>query len=130
MTVIFGNLTTAFTNFGAALASGQDTTAARDALNSEVAKDALYLVYIGIGMLATTYIYMYSWIYSGEMTTRRIREAYLRSVLRQNVAFFDKIGAGEVTTRITSDMHLIQEGISEKIPITFQFIAQFVCLVL
>lgn len=69
-------------------------------------------------------------VYTGEMTTRRIRERYLRSVLRQNVGFFDKIGAGEVTTRITSDMHLIQEGISEKIPITFQFIAQFVCLAL
>src|SRR5436305_10611224 len=46
---------------------------------------------------------------------RRIREDYLRSVLRQNIAYFDKLGAGEVTTRITSDTHLIQDGISEKV---------------
>lgn len=72
-------------------------------------------------------IYMFTWVMTGEKTSRRIREAYLRSILRQNIGFFDKIGAGEVTTRITSDIHLIQEGISEKIPITFQFIAQFVC---
>ena len=64
-------------------------------------------------------------VYTGETTTRRIREAYLRAVLRQNIGFFDSLGAGEVTTRITSDMHLIQEGISEKIPITCQFISTF-----
>jgi ATP-binding cassette subfamily B (MDR/TAP) protein 1 len=58
------------------------------------------------------------------VTTKRIREAYLRSVLRQNIGFFDTLGAGEVTTRITSDMHLIQEGISEKIPITAQFFGE------
>ena len=63
-------------------------------------------------------------IYTGEVTTKRIREAYLRSVLRQNIGFFDTLGAGEVTTRITSDMHLIQEGLSEKIPITAQFFGQ------
>jgi ATP-binding cassette subfamily B (MDR/TAP) protein 1 len=68
---------------------------------------------------------MASWIYTGETTTRRIREGYLRAVLRQNVGFFDQLGAGEVTTRITSDIHLIQEGISEKVPITFQFVSQF-----
>lgn len=125
MTVVFGNLTTAFVEFGTAVAYGQDTTGARGRLFHEVNKDALFLLYIGIGMFCTTYIYMASWIYTGETTTRRIREAYLRSVLRQNIGFFDSLGAGEVTTRITSDMHLIQEGISEKIPITAQFIATF-----
>lgn len=120
MTLIFGNLTTSFTEYGTRLALGQDTTDARSRLFDEVNKDALYLVYIGIGMLVATYIYMAAWIWTGETTTRRIREGYLRSILRQNVGFFDQIGAGEVTTRITSDVHLIQEGISEKVPITFQ----------
>lgn len=54
MTLIFGNLTTAFTEYGTRLATGQDTSAARDHLFDEVNKDALYLVYIGIGMLAAT----------------------------------------------------------------------------
>lgn len=59
-----------------------------------------------------------TWIYTGETNTRRIREAYLKAVLRQNVALHDKMGAGEVTTRIETDTHLIQEGISDKISIT------------
>ena len=46
--------------------------------------------------------------YTGERMTQKIREAYLRAILRQNVAFFDNVGAGEVATRITADMNLIQ----------------------
>ena len=58
---------------------------------------------------------MFTWIYSGETTTRRIRERYLRAVMRQNIAYFDRVGAGAITTRIETDTHLIQEGISEKV---------------
>jgi hypothetical protein len=54
MTLIFGNLTTAFTDFGTRLALGQDTSEAREYLFNEVDKDALYLVYIGIGMLVAS----------------------------------------------------------------------------
>jgi ATP-binding cassette subfamily B (MDR/TAP) protein 1 len=46
--------------------------------------------------------------YTGERMTQKIREAYLRAILRQNVAFFDNVGTGEVATRITADMNLIQ----------------------
>jgi ATP-binding cassette subfamily B (MDR/TAP) protein 1 len=45
-------------------------------------------------------------MYTGESTTRRIRENYLQAVLRQNVAWYDKVGAGEVTTRIQVRPHL------------------------
>ena len=55
-----------------------------------------------------------------------MRLAYLRAVLRQDIAYFDQLGAGEVTTRIQSDIQLIQEGISDKIPISVMFIATFV----
>jgi len=40
---------------------------------------------------------------------------YLQAVLRQNIAFFDRLGAGEVTNRISHDVDLIQDGISDKV---------------
>ena len=40
---------------------------------------------------------------------------YLQAVLRQNIAFFDRLGAGEVTNRVSNDAELIREGISEKV---------------
>lgn len=52
MTILFGNLTTAFTNyFGLRLTGASDEvlSAASTALFREVNKDVLILVYIGIG---------------------------------------------------------------------------------
>ena len=46
--------------------------------------------------------------YIGQVLTQRIRGAYLRAVLRQNIAFFDNLGAGEITSRIAGDTNLIQ----------------------
>jgi ATP-binding cassette subfamily B (MDR/TAP) protein 1 len=54
-------------------------------------------------MLVCTFIYMYIWVYTGEINAKRIRERYLRAILRQDIRFFDKVGAGEVTTRIQTD---------------------------
>lgn len=73
-----------------------------------------------------TYIYMCAWLHTGDAITRRIREAYLSALLRQDVSYFDAVGAGEVTNRLQTDMHLIQEGISDKIPISVMLISTFV----
>jgi ATP-binding cassette subfamily B (MDR/TAP) protein 1 len=56
----------------------------------------------------SVFITMAGFSYTGERMTQKIREAYLRAILRQNVAFFDNVGTGEVATRITADMNLIQ----------------------
>ena len=58
--------------------------------------------------------------------TQKIREHYLAAIMRQNIAFFDKLGAGEITTRITSDTNLVQDGISQKIGLTLTAFATFV----
>lgn len=54
-------------------------------------------------MFLATYAYMYIWVYTGEVNARRVRERYLQAVLRQDVAYFDNVGAGEVATRIQTD---------------------------
>lgn len=57
----------------------------------------------GVAMFICTYIYIYIWVRTAESTAKRIRERYLKAILRQDIAFFDKVGAGEVTTRIQTD---------------------------
>jgi hypothetical protein len=54
-------------------------------------------------MFFCTFTYMYIWVYTGEVGAKRLREHYLQAVLRQDIAFFDKVGAGEVATRIQTD---------------------------
>src|SRR6266436_1290958 len=54
-------------------------------------------------MFFCTFTYMYIWVYTGEVGAKRLRERYLQAVLRQDIAFFDNVGAGEVATRIQTD---------------------------
>ena len=74
----------------------------------------------------SVYISTVGFIYTGEHISAKIRERYLEACLRQNIGFFDDIGAGEITTRITSDTNLVQDGISEKVGLTLAAVATFV----
>ncbi|KAI3555130.1 ABC transporter, partial [Colletotrichum abscissum] len=119
MTVIFGNLQGTFQNYFAG-------TTSKDDFNSEMASLVLYFVYLAIGVFVCQYITTVGFIYTGEHISAKIREHYLQSCMRQNIGFFDKLGAGEVTTRITADTNLIQDGISEKVGLTLAAIATFI----
>ena len=57
-------------------------------------------------MFICTYIYMCTWVYTSEATAKRIRERYLKAILRQDIAFFDNVGPGEVTARIQTDTRM------------------------
>ena len=74
----------------------------------------------------TTYIATLGFIYTGEHVAQKIREQYLAAILRQNIGFFDKLGAGEITTRITADTNLVQDGLSEKVGLTMNALATFI----
>ncbi|KAK9469165.1 P-loop containing nucleoside triphosphate hydrolase protein [Lipomyces arxii] len=76
---------------------------------------SLYLVYIGIADVALSHIKTFVFIDRGEVLSARIREHYLAATLKQNIGYFDKLGSGEITSRITSDTILVQEAMSEKI---------------
>lgn len=119
MTVLFGNIQHTFQQrfFGGM---------SYDDFVGELNKFVLYFVYLGIGEFIVTYICTVGFIYTGEHISAKIREHYLESCMRQNIGFFDKIGAGEVTTRITADTNLIQDGISEKVSLTIAALATFV----
>jgi ATP-binding cassette, subfamily B (MDR/TAP), member 1 len=118
MTVIFGNLQGSFQNYFQGLLS-------YDNFLHEMTTLVLYFVYLAIGEFVCVYIATVGFIYTGEHISAKIREHYLESCMRQNIGFFDKLGAGEVTTRITADTNLIQDGLSEKVGLTLSAIATF-----
>lgn len=78
----------------------------------------MYYVYLAIGQFIAVYISTVGFNYGGERAAVKIRERYLRAILSQNVAYFDVIGAGEITASISRDATLVQEGISEKVALT------------
>ncbi|KAI6046276.1 P-loop containing nucleoside triphosphate hydrolase protein [Pisolithus marmoratus] len=141
MTLVFGRLIQDFVTFATALeiyqsaeSSGNTTAISSakqnfDSAASEfrrgAAQDASYLAYIGVGMAVCTWTYMYLWIYTGEVNAKRIREKYLQAILRQDIAYFDNVGAGEVATHIQTDTHLVQQGISEKVALAINYLSAF-----
>ncbi|KAK7432079.1 hypothetical protein QQZ08_001369 [Neonectria magnoliae] len=118
MIVVFGSLQGTFQDFF----QGDADVAA---FSKELGRTVLYFVYLAIGGFVATYTSTVGFIYTGEHVSAKIRERYLEHCLRQNIGFFDKLGAGEVTTRITADTNLIQEGISEKVGLTLAALSTF-----
>lgn len=117
MTVIFGNLSGSFSDLTLGKIAGN--------FNSILVKYVLYFIYLAIAEFFLVYISTVLFIYTGEHITSKVRQQYLRAILRQNIGFFDKLGAGEITTRITADTNLVQEAISEKVGLTLTGVAAF-----
>jgi ATP-binding cassette, subfamily B (MDR/TAP), member 1 len=57
---------------------------------------------------------------TGERQSARIRGLYLKTILRQDIAFFDtETTTGEVIGRMSGDTVLIQDAIGEKVRCLF-----------
>ncbi|ORX77993.1 P-loop containing nucleoside triphosphate hydrolase protein [Basidiobolus meristosporus CBS 931.73] len=122
---LFGDLIDNFSSkfsSGAAAMTPEEVGEFRDGVNHKI----LQLIYVAIGYFVLTYAYTVCWSLIGERLTRQVREHYLRSVLRQNIAYFNQLGSGEVSSRITGDTQIIQNGTSEKVGLCIQSISYFI----
>lgn len=118
-TLVFGSLTQVFTDF---FVYGTNP----DEFQRTVNHNTLYFVYLGVGISVASFIQTYLHVDRGEVIASRIRQHYLQAILRQNIAYFDHVGAGEITSRITSDVTQIQDGISEKVGLILAGFATFI----
>ncbi|WVZ69167.1 hypothetical protein U9M48_018000 [Paspalum notatum var. saurae] len=67
------------------------------------------------------------WTITGERQATRIRSLYLKSVLRQDIAFFDvEMTTGQVVSRMSGDTVLVQDAIGEKVGKFLQLVATFI----
>ncbi|KAL5768743.1 hypothetical protein ACOSQ2_015526 [Xanthoceras sorbifolium] len=85
----------------------------------EVEKCSLYFVYLGLAVMVVAFMEGYCWSKTSERQVLKIRYKYLEAVLRQEVGFFDSQEAttSEIINSISTDTSLIQEVLSEKVPI-------------
>ncbi|KAJ3163045.1 hypothetical protein HDU86_002214 [Geranomyces michiganensis] len=113
MTLVFSGLVDAFT------ARTQGTITTGEFL-ATLHQHVLYFVYLAIGMATACYSQMVCWNLSSERQTTVIRKLYLQSILRQSRAFFDTHNTGELSSRLTADIELIQNGTSEKVGLFIQ----------
>ncbi|XP_061375398.1 ABC transporter B family member 4-like [Gastrolobium bilobum] len=115
MTLLFGQM---IDRFG----SNQQNTD----IVKEVSKVSLKFMYLAVGSGVAAFLQVACWMVTGERQAARIRGLYLKTILRQDVAFFDKeTNTGEVIGRMSGDTVLIQDAMGEKVGQFLQLIATF-----
>ncbi|XP_010523879.1 PREDICTED: ABC transporter B family member 4-like [Tarenaya hassleriana] len=116
MTILFGDVVDAF---------GQNQN--RSDVSKDISKVALKFIYLGIGTLAAAFLQVSGWMISGERQAARIRSLYLKTILRQDIAFFDvETNTGEVVGRMSGDTVLIQDAMGEKVGKAIQLVSTFI----
>ncbi|CAI9100437.1 OLC1v1037546C1 [Oldenlandia corymbosa var. corymbosa] len=95
---------------------------------AEVEKCSLYFVYLGLAVMVVAFMEGYCWSKTSERQVLRIRYMYLEAVLRQEVGFFDSQEAttSEIIDSISKDTSLLQEVLSEKVPLFLMHTTVFV----
>ncbi|OIT40171.1 PREDICTED: putative ABC transporter B family member 8 [Nicotiana attenuata] len=85
----------------------------------EIEKCSLYFVLLGLAVMVVAFMEGYCWSKTSERQVLKIRYKYLEAILRQEVGFFDSQEAttSEITNSISKDTCLIQEVLSEKVPL-------------
>ncbi|KAJ7977740.1 ABC transporter B family protein [Quillaja saponaria] len=116
MALLFGQLVNSFGN-------NQST----NNIVHEVSKICLRFVYLAVGTGFAAFFQVACWMITGERQAARIRGLYLKTILTQDVAFFDKeTSTGEVVGRMSGDTVLIQDAMGEKVGKFIQLISTFI----
>ncbi|CAG7908886.1 ABC transporter B family member 11 [Brassica rapa] len=116
MTLLFGDLIDSF---------GQNQN--NKDIVDVISKVCLKFVYLGLGTLGAAFIQVASWMITGERQAARIRSMYLKTILRQDIGFFDvETNTGEVVGRMSGDTVLIQDAMGEKVGKFIQLVSTFV----
>lgn len=121
--ILFGQL---IDDLNSADCAQSDATTSTGSLSDSVIQKVAYICYVTIANWCFIYIYTNCWTIFGERLVRRLRERYLRALLRQELAFFDQLPAGDVSSRLSVDLNSIQTGTSEKVGICIASVSYFV----
>jgi ATP-binding cassette subfamily B (MDR/TAP) protein 1 len=81
---------------------------------SGVVAQAKNMLYIGCGVFFFAWWYVAFLSISADRLAQKTKVQYLRSILRQEVAWFDQNNAQELSSRLSKDTSAIQRAIGEK----------------
>lgn len=103
--ILFGDLISDFIKFGEEEYMIQlgflNKTSVQFDIEGQMIKFAEYYSYIGFGCLLAAYVHTAFWSLAGVRQANTIRRKCFNAILRKDIGWFDKIDAGELSTRIT-----------------------------
>lgn len=110
--IVFGQVVD---TFNSAVCGDDSAAPSTSGTQSSVNDKILLMVYLAIAIFVLTYTHIVCWNLISQRLAQRVRERYLKSLLGQDIAFFDKLQAGEVSSRLNGDVQAIETGTSEKV---------------
>uniref|UniRef100_A0A914XX49 ABC transmembrane type-1 domain-containing protein n=1 Tax=Panagrolaimus superbus TaxID=310955 RepID=A0A914XX49_9BILA len=93
---------------------------------AEGTQSCILFVVIGTILVTIAFIQFCCFNIACTRITRRIRNAYLLSILRQNPAWFEKNHSGALNTKLNDNIDRIYEGIGDKLGLLTRNMVQYV----
>lgn len=124
MTIIFSSLMQDLISFNKDIQLG-NKEAAYNTLDDSARKFCLWFLILGLIQWVVSYGVNVCWSVAAEHQGLRIRELFYASIMRQDIGWFDQVKSGELTTRITNDVNLIQDGLGEKFGFVLMNVVSF-----
>ncbi|KAF2963390.1 hypothetical protein GQX73_g10182 [Xylaria multiplex] len=123
--ILFGQLVDDL-NGASCAADGATGSQSPEEYQAAINQKVVLVVATALAQFALIYIYGVCWNLFGERLAHRLREKYFKSLLRQEVSFFDKLPAGEVSSRLSADITTIKNGTSEKVGVYLGVVSLFI----
>ncbi|XP_060657787.1 ATP-dependent translocase ABCB1-like [Drosophila nasuta] len=126
--LIFGDLTNDMINLSGLQEGGtryQRDDPGSNALLDAVQQFSLNNTYIGIVMLVCSYLSVTCFNYAAHSQIMSIRSKFFKSVLHQDMSWYDFHQSGEVASRMNEDLSKMEDGLGEKVVIFVHFIVAF-----
>uniref|UniRef100_A0A7I4YQI2 p-glycoprotein 9a n=4 Tax=Haemonchus TaxID=6288 RepID=A0A7I4YQI2_HAECO len=118
MSIIMGNISQNFMNI-----NGNTTTI--NQFEHDVIQNCLKYVYLGCGIFTAATIQAICFLTVCENLVNQLRRQFFKSILRQDITWFDKNNSGTLATKLFDNLERVKEGTGDKLGLMIQFVAQF-----
>ncbi|GMS98347.1 hypothetical protein PENTCL1PPCAC_20522, partial [Pristionchus entomophagus] len=84
-----------------------------------------YYLGLGVAMFIASYVQIACFESFSERIVHKLRQNYLKAILRQQIEWFDLQQTGNLTSRLTDDLERVREGLGDKLSLFVQNVAAF-----
>jgi ABC-type multidrug transport system fused ATPase/permease subunit len=108
------------------LAGAESVCSPNIVLEDEIKTAAVQFSIVGFMVWFAYFMYLSTLGITAERQTRRMRDTFFHSVMRQEMRWFDTTDAGELAAHLTEDVDRVHEGIGEGIGSLVNALATFI----
>ncbi|CAJ0947065.1 unnamed protein product, partial [Mesorhabditis belari] len=133
LSIVIGNVSETFINLENARLvrdTGLDNDTAlwneaRQTFQDNVINSCIKYAVIGAIIATSSFVEVTCFLVSCENITNRMKRAFFKAIMRQDIAWYDKNHSGTLATKLFDSMERVKEGLGDKLGLMIQFTAQF-----